>query len=225
MRRQIIIPVLFGLAGAAILVWLGLWQMQRLAWKEAILADIDARIVAAPVDLPGRPDPVADRYLPVHVTGRMGDRALRVLVSRKEIGAGYLVLSAFDTGQRRLLVDRGFLRDDDAIPPAPRGNVTITGNLHWPDDRNSSTPDNDVAGNIWFARDIAQMADQLGTEPILLVARETSFDDTPIETMPVDSAGISNDHLQYAITWFLLALVWLAMTGHFLIKGARAAKG
>lgn len=225
MRRNTIIPLLFGLAGAAVLVWLGAWQIQRLAWKEAILADIDARIVAAPVDLPARPDPVDDRYLPVRVKGVLGDRALRVLVSRKQIGAGYLVISALDTGQRRLLVDRGFLRTDDTIPPAPAGDVTVTGNLHWPDERNSSTPDNDVAGNIWFARDIAQMAEVLGTEPLMLVARETSFDDAPIVPLPVDSGAITNDHLQYAVTWFLLALVWLAMTGYFLMKGARAAKG
>lgn len=225
MRRQIIIPVLFGLAGAAILIGLGVWQVQRLAWKEAILADIDMRIAAAPVDLPAQPDPVDDRYLPVRVSGGMDEAALRVLVSRKQVGAGYRIISALDTGQRRLLIDRGFLRNDETIPPPPPGEVTITGNLHWPDDRSSATPDNDVAGNIWFARDIALMADTLGTEPLLLVARETSFDDSPITPMPVDSAGIANDHLQYAITWFLLALVWLAMTGYFLMKGARAAKG
>ena len=224
MRRHHIIPLLFGLAGAAILIWLGVWQLQRLTWKEAILADIDARIAAVPVELPPQPGPEADRYLPVRVTGRLEGGALRVLVSRKQAGAGYRVISALDTGARRLLVDRGFVADDADLPPPPEGAVTITGNLHWPDDRNSSTPENDVEGNIWFARDIAQMADVLGTEPLLLVARETSFDDAPVEPLPVDSSAIPNDHLQYAVTWFLLALVWLAMTGYFLMKGARGAK-
>ena len=59
--------------------------------------------------------------------------------------------------------------------------MTVTGNLNWPDDRNSSTPENDVAGNIWFARDIGQMAGMLGAEPVLVVLRETSETD-PVAT-------------------------------------------
>lgn len=225
MRRQILIPLLFGLAGAALLIWLGVWQMQRLAWKEAILADIDARIAADPVALPERVDPVADRYLPVTAEGMIGQRALRVLVSRKQVGAGYRLISAFDMGGRRVLLDRGFIRTDETIPPPPEGPVMIAGNLHWPDDRNSSTPDNDLAGNLWFARDIEQMARVLDTEPVLIVARRSSYDPAPVVPMPVDSAGIANDHLQYAITWFALALVWLAMTGYLLWRITRADKG
>jgi surfeit locus 1 family protein len=61
--------------------------MQRLDWKEAILADIEARIVAAPVACP-KPRPEDDRYLPVRVTGALQDPALRVLVSQKQIGRG-----------------------------------------------------------------------------------------------------------------------------------------
>jgi surfeit locus 1 family protein len=61
--------MIFGLGGAAILVSLGIWQMQRLAWKEAMIADIEARIAADPVPLPGTPDPETDNYLPVSVTG------------------------------------------------------------------------------------------------------------------------------------------------------------
>ncbi len=65
---------------------------------------------------------------------------------------------------------------------------------------------------LWFSRDIASLSAELGTNPVLVVARETSFDDTPISPLPVDTAGIPNDHLQYAITWYSLAVVWLGMT-------------
>ena len=57
--------MLFGLIGVAILIGLGVWQLQRLVWKEAILSQIDARLRDAPVILPANPDPVVDRYLPV----------------------------------------------------------------------------------------------------------------------------------------------------------------
>ena len=101
----------------------------------------------------------------------------------------------------------------------------MIGNLHWPDDRTGATPPNDVEGNIWFARDVAQMAQLLGTEPVLLVLREISAPDAPVTPMPVDTSFIPNDHLQYAITWFLLAAIWAAMTGAYLWRLRRAAKG
>lgn len=221
--RRILIPLIFGLAGVAVLAGLGTWQVQRLAWKERILAEIETRIAADPVALPAAPDPEADKYLPVTVTGTFGEGALRVLVSRKRVGAGYLVVSPFDLDGRRILVDRGFLRVDRAVPEAPQGRVTITGNLHWPDERNSSTPANDVAGNTWFARDIAQMARVLDTEPVLLVTRGMSQPDLPVTPLPVDTGGIPNDHLQYAITWFSLALIWAIMTIYFLWRSRRPA--
>ena len=220
-----LVPLIFGLAGIAVLVSLGVWQTQRLAWKEGVLADIEARIAADPVALPAEPDPQADRYLPVEVTGTFGDEALRVLVSQKQVGAGYRVISGFDTGSRRILLDRGFVRVADDIPAAPEGEVTVVGNVHWPDDRNSSTPDNDIGGNTWFARDLDQMAGVLNTEPLMIVARETSFSDAPVTPLPVDTSNIPNDHLEYAVTWFGLAAIWAVMSGYFLWRMRKTAKG
>ncbi|SFN80811.1 surfeit locus 1 family protein [Roseovarius lutimaris] len=223
--RRYIIPVIFGLAGAAVLVGLGNWQLERLAWKEAILGDIRARITAPPAALPEQPEIKTDRYLPVRLSGDIGQEALRVLVSQKQIGAGYRLISAFDTGARRVLLDRGFISVNDPIPAPPSGAVEVTGNLHWPDERLSSTPENDVAGNIWFARDLAPMAEILRTEPILVVARKMSVSEPGVEPLPLDIGGIPNDHLNYAITWYSLALVWLAMTGFFLWRMRQAEKG
>lgn len=212
MTKRMILPLLFGLVGAMILVSLGLWQVQRLAWKEGVLAEIEARIVGTPVSVPGAPDPARDQYLPVTATGTVDGPALRVLVSRKLYGAGYRIISPLTIGSRRVMVDRGFVEIDKAPPGDPAGPVTVTGNLLWPDDKNSSTPAPDIAGNIWFARDLPAMADVLGTEPVLIVARQTSFSDAPITPLPIDTSGIPNDHLSYAITWFSLAVVWLGMT-------------
>ncbi|WP_306111442.1 MULTISPECIES: SURF1 family protein [Roseovarius] len=226
MQRNLLLPLIFGLAGAAVLIWLGVWQMQRLDWKEGILSQIETRIAAEPVALPESFDPEADRYLPVIVTGQFGEGALRVLVSRKQVGAGYLVISPFETATgRRILVDRGFIRQSDTLEPAPDSELTVAGNLHWPEDRNSSTPENDVAGNTWFARDLGQMADVLDTEPVLLVARELSQPEDAVTPLPVDTAHIPNDHLQYAITWFSLAVIWLGMTAFYIFRGRGAAKG
>lgn len=210
--RRIILPLVFGLVGAGILVALGVWQMQRLAWKEGVIAQIEARIGDAPVSLPRDPDPERDRYMPVDLSGQFQPGLLRVLVSRKQYGAGYRLISPFEVEGRRIMVDRGFLTAAAEVPQAPTGPVRLVGNLHWPSEVDSFTPEPDEAGNIWFARDVPRMAQALGTEPVLVILAQASFDQPQLTPLPVDTSGIPNDHLNYAITWFSLALVWLGMT-------------
>jgi len=213
--RRILFLLIFGLAGLATLLWLGSWQMQRLAWKQAIIQEIDARVAARPVALPDHPDPVRDKYLAVSVTGTLLAQELHVLVSRKRIGAGYRIIAPFELSDgRRILVDRGFTPTDRKTAARAIGDMQITGTLHWPDEVDSFTPQPDVAGNIWFARDVPEMARVLGTDPVMLIVRSRT--DPAVTPLPVDSSAITNDHLQYAITWFSLALVWSAMTVYFL---------
>lgn len=215
MNRRLILPLLFGLSGVAILVSLGVWQLQRLAWKEGILSEIAVRMTSPPVALPATPDPVADEYTAVSASGDFTGQALDVLVSRVQIGAGYRVIAVLETGGRRVLVDRGFVLDEArGAGHAPRSGVTVTGNLHWPDEIDSYTPAPDAATGVWFARDVPAMAKVLGTEPLLIVARSDTGDG--IEAMPVGGATIPNNHLGYAIQWFGLAIVWLGMTALYL---------
>ncbi|MFP4238935.1 MAG: SURF1 family protein [Rhodosalinus sp.] len=220
--RRFIGPLVIGIAGAAVLIALGVWQVQRLQWKEALLADIEARIAAEPVALPAAPDPRADRYLPVRAEGVIGAEELHVLVSTKTEGAGFRIVTPFETeGGRRLLLDRGFVPDAAKGAERRTGPVAVTGNLHWPDDRSSATPENDPGDNFWFARDLDQMAAALNTEPVLLVVRQEDPPPPGIMPLPVDTSGIPNDHLEYAVTWFGLAAVWVAMSGYLLWRTAR----
>ncbi len=219
--RRMILPLLFGLIGAAVLVSLGFWQLRRLDWKEAVLADIALRMQSAPVAVPATPDPARDRFLPVTATGDFTGQALDVLVSRVGIGAGYRVIAVFQTGGRKILVDRGF------VPEAARGaghaaatGVTVTGNLHWPDELDYFTPAPDAKTGIRFARDVPAMAAALGADPVLVVARSDTG--AGVEPMPVDGAA-PNNHLSYAIQWFLLAVVWLGMTALYLSRIRRKA--
>jgi surfeit locus 1 family protein len=211
MMRRMIFPLLFGLFGITILMSLGLWQMQRLAWKQVVLSEIDARIGAAAVDLPASPDPELDRFLPVKADGRLTGEQLDVLVSRKQIGAGFRVIAVLEMlDGRRVLVDRGFLVDEARGLPREVTDLALEGNLLWPDEVDGFTPAPDAGRGIWFARDLPAMAAALKAEPVLIIARSETGDG--IEPMPVDSSSIPNDHLSYAVTWFSLALVWLGMT-------------
>lgn len=206
-----IAPLLFGVIGAIILIGLGLWQLQRLAWKEGILSQIEARLGDVPEALPAAPDPVDDRYRPVFVSGHFVGAPLFVLTSRPESGPGYRVIAGFETTDgRRIMVDRGFLPEDRRDAPRSDGAMTVNGTLHWPDETDSYTPPPDSARGIWFARDVPAMAAVLQAEQVLLVARSDTGDG--IKAIAVDTTGIPNNHLNYAITWFCLAVVWLGMT-------------
>lgn len=215
--RRILFLLIFGLAGLTLLLWLGTWQVQRLLWKEGVLADIESRISADPVQLPDVVDALEDRYLPVTVSGEMLSGEIHVLVSVKQVGPGYRIIAPFQSGDRTILVDRGFVATTAKQTKRRIGTMQVTGNLHWPDEIDSYTPEPDIDTNIWFARDVPTIAAALGAEPVLLIARSET--DPGVTPLPVDTAGIPNDHLQYAITWFGLALVWAAMTGYFLWRG------
>ncbi len=221
MSRKLLFPLVLGIAGTAILLWLGTWQLQRLQWKEAILADIQARITASPVAIPARPDPEADRYLPVAAEGTIGDREILVQSSLKGVGPGFRVIAPFDTGARRILIDRGFLRAGDRSAPRNGGPASLTGNLYWPDELDGFTPEPDREEGLWFARDLPSLADELNAEPVLMVVRSADPPAAGAVPLPVSSAGLPNDHLQYAVTWFLLAVVWLGMSLYLLVRTHR----
>jgi surfeit locus 1 family protein len=208
-----------GAGGVAVLVSLGLWQVRRLHWKEAVLAAIEAQIAAPPVPLDTLPAPdrTRDRYRPVTVSGRTTGQEALVLSGRSGEGAGFEVIAAFETGAgRRILLDRGFVPEAARNAPRPPAALTITGNLHWPDEADAFTPPPDPAAQLWFARDVPALAGALGTEPVMVVAREVAGEAQGIVPVPVDASAIPNDHRQYAITWFSLAVVWAGMTVFFL---------
>ena len=216
MIGRMLVPLLFGIAGCAILVSLGVWQVQRLVWKEGVLAEIEARIAADPAPLPADPDAETDKYLPVTADGRLTGEELRVLASVKRVGAVHRMISVLETQGRRVLVDRGYVPVGGDPDPA-RGPLTVTGNLHWPDETDGFTPEPDLAAGLWFARDVPAMAAALNTEPVLCVARAVSDFDPSATPLPVDTGAISNSHLVYALTWFSLAVVWAGMIGFLLV--------
>ncbi|GIT85207.1 SURF1 family protein [Roseobacter sp. OBYS 0001] len=218
--------VVIGLGGAAILISLGVWQIQRLAWKEGVIAEIDSRIAADPVSLPAQLDRARDAYLPVQVTGTLRADFLRVLVSKKDVGAGYRIIRPMLHPDGDILIDLGFVTTENASglkfeegPP-----LSIVGNLQWPQEVDGFTPEPDLQNNIWFARDVDAMAAALGTRPILVVRRDAPQLGGPLSPMPVDTRAIPNDHLQYAVTWFSLATIWSLMTFFFLRRKSGATK-
>lgn len=210
--RRYLFPLILGALGCGILIALGVWQLHRLAWKESMLDQIQRGIEAPPVPLPAAVDP-SMKYLPVLVAGTTTGQEIDVLSGTRESGGGYQVVSGFVTDDgRRILVDRGFVDQDHKRDPRPATHLQVAGNLHWPQEHGSATPAPNLTENIWFARDVPAMAAQLGTEPVLVVASQVAGDAQGVQPIPVAVDGIPNNHLGYAVQWFMFAAVWAGMT-------------
>ena len=223
MRRAGIF-LFFGLSGVFLLMSLGLWQIQRLNWKENILQDIESEISGTPKPLPQELERTENRYMPVVVNGSFLPSELHVLVSIKRVGAGYRIIAPFRTSDgRRIMVDRGFVPVTDKDAERQIGTAQITGHLHWPDEIDRFTPDTDYANNIWFARDVDTMAGELKTLPILLIAGSST--DKGITSLPVNIDNIPNNHLEYAMTWFSLAGIWGVMSVFAFRRQSSAVNG
>ena len=216
--RQILFPLVIGLGGIFVLLWLAFWQLDRLEWKLGIIGDINARVGADPVPLPAAPNPDADNYLTVIMQGAATGEEIRFLDSGTAAGTGHHIISAFVTADgRRVMLDQGLLPlyEDEGV--ALTAEVTVQGNLIWPDDISRQAPIEDE----WYARDVPAMAQALGTEPLLVVLYAASQYDERLTPLAVDTRNIKNDHLEYAITWFLLAVVWFSMTGFYVMRSMR----
>jgi surfeit locus 1 family protein len=215
MTRRMMAPLVFGVFGVAVLLALGLWQVARLEWKLGLLAEIDARLEAAPVAIPEAPTEAEHEYLRVRVEGELLPKELHVYTSAPPWGVGYDVIAAMELADgRRVLVDRGFVPIEEKDAARPAGALTVEGSLMWPDetDRFTSAPDREK--NIWFARNVSLMSQALGAEPVMVVV---SASDDPGAPMPLPVGGsIRNPHLGYAVTWFGLAAVWAVMTVYLL---------
>ena len=221
--RKWLFLIVFGAGGLAVLLSLGVWQVQRLAWKQGLNEIIAARSLGDPKPVTGNETAEADDHRAARATGRFAahETQLRYLTSVKGLGPGFRLIAPFELedGERRL-VDRGFAPERvaprQAEPPSPpEGETVLVGLLRWPNEASAFTPSPNREDDIWFARDVAAMAAALRTRPVMLVhAPGAPPGGRNIEwPAPVlEKTALSNNHLGYAITWFALAAIWLGMS-------------
>ncbi len=221
--KGLVAPTMLALAGLAVLIGLGVWQLERLEWKEGLIAQVEARSKDAPITLAeamaieskGR-DP---SYYRVRVEGRFHHAQERYLyaLSKSDGTPGWHVITPLATANGDIvLVDRGFVPDRLKDPSSrPSGQVedvvTVTGIVRSPETQGLFTPDNEVQANRWFWRDLSGMARSMFPEGTIEVAPfflEAEQSDVPGGWPEGGQTRLElpNNHLQYAITWFLLAL-------------------
>jgi surfeit locus 1 family protein len=235
-KRGLVFPTVFALGGIVVLIGLGVWQLERLQWKEGLIATLAARLAAGPVALPPPPRWPAltqanDEFRRVNFSADFttGQEALVYATGtalRSDVkGPGYWVFApARLAGGGTVIVNRGFVpADRKAAESRPQsaadGVVDVTGLMRWPEPRGMFTPNDDARGNVWYARDPAAIAAAKGwgaVAPFYIDMEAPQRQGGLPRVAPIRTITLTNNHLQYALTWFALAaglagvyLVWL----------------
>ena len=218
MNKKWVFLVLIAIPGLLVLLSLGIWQTKRLAWKEALLENISYNLRAKPSLLPSDAKKSEHNYKMVKVKGALEKRSIFILTPVKGSGAGFRVISPLKLkGGSKILVDRGVINErDKPFLETSREQRLVVGYLSWPNETDYFTPEPNFKRNIWFARDLEKMANFLEAEPILVVATKNRLDPSIKMQDPVN--GIPNNHLQYAITWFMMSILWFGMSVYFVYK-------
>ncbi|MBN8976377.1 MAG: SURF1 family protein [Rhizobiales bacterium] len=224
---------IFSAVIVALLIGLGVWQLQRRVEKHALIAMLDERLAAAPVPLPAAADwpkltQAHDEFRRVTFPATFEARPEGHVFSsgsavRADITSpGVWVFAPVQVeGSGVVAINRGFAPEGQfaRISPVPSGTVTLTGYLRFPETPGMWTPQADRAKRLWFLRDPAAMAKTLAWDNIAPFYIDL---ETPAPANGVPKPGplvvhLKDDHMQYAITWFGLAAavgiafaVWLA---------------
>ncbi|MEX2128323.1 MAG: SURF1 family protein [Xanthobacteraceae bacterium] len=219
--------------GIAILLGLGFWQLERLAWKQNLIARVEARTKAPVTPLPPESEwqdvnAERDEYRRVSASGTLRhDKEVHVytVVSEQRgryAGPGYWVLTPLQLPSGGVvIVNRGFVPVDRKDPATRRlgqveGRVTVTGLQRMPEQTNFFTPENDPARNAWYRRDPGEIARALKLDRAAPFTIDADATPNPggLPQGGDTRVNFPNNHLQYAITWFGLVL---ALAGVFAV--------
>jgi len=214
------------------LLSLGWWQIERRAWKLQLIERVEQRVNAAPVALPTpghwpQVSASSDEYRRVRVSGRFMHERETLVQALSELGAGFWVLTPLLQADGSIvLVNRGFVTPAQRehagrAPGEPRGEVSVTGLLRISEPRGGFLRRNDAADKRWYSRDVVAIAQAHGlpaerVAPFFIDAAKEpgAADGQPIGGLTV--IEFRNNHLGYALTWFVLAALvagaaWIVM--------------
>lgn len=230
-EKRLLVPTLMVLAMLPVLLGLGMWQLDRLAWKDELIRTLTSRVKSPEVPLSSLLDQAgrltrpaeAFEYTAVIARGRfLHDKESRIYAPDPQRGPGYEIVTPFELegSGAVILVNRGYVpeaKKDPATRPAgqTRGPAEVTGLVRAPGTAGTFTPPYDAKADLWFWRDFDGMiARHFGTAlpptiPIFVEVTRASEGGFPAGA--ATRLDIPNRHLEYALTWFGLAAALLAV--------------
>lgn len=211
-------PTLFTIPAVIVMLGLGTWQLQRLAWKTEIIDQFEARISAPAVSPPSAVEDMDEwRFRRVEIAGRfLNDKELHLIGKSYKGTAGYHVLTPFVTDEGlTIFVNRGWVsqkqrRAADRPNTLIEGPTEVEGVIRESDRKGYFVPENEPHNDIWFTVRPGPMAEHLSLSGPIAPYYVDEL--VPAEGRPKLPFGanrtieVRNEHLQYAITWFLLAI-------------------
>jgi surfeit locus 1 family protein len=203
--------------GIVVLIGLGTWQVQRLHWKEGLIASIEIELAKEPAIFDELTPEARTDFTKVMLIGVLDSRQNRFLMATYEGGAGWQVVTPLLlSGNRVILIDRGTIPEsklNEFRNEAARELTLVKGILRLRrDEPNWFTPENDPIGNRWYWWDVAAILNSLelpsSTVSVpIVVQRLPDPGDQSLPKPQPPSANLANNHLGYAITWFGFAVI------------------
>ncbi len=223
MRRPGLLAMALTLSALLVTLSLGVWQLQRLAWKRDMMEQMQAGLAAPPLSLAARlddPDDLAAlNHRPVVVQGSYLHALEAHIAPRSHRGqTGLHVLTPLRlTNGATVLINRGWIPNDRRDPAArplgqTAGPVTVRGILRSQFKMGRWTPEHDAKAGLWFWYDVASIAAARHLElPVAVVLADGQANPGGLPIGGVAQPALRNDHLQYAFTWFSLAAVMVVI--------------
>ena len=237
-RRRLAGAGLATLAGVALLIGLGVWQLKRLAWKEGLIAAVAARAHAAPTPAPPPSEwaslkPADYEYRRVAAKGVYDYGHQEFIFGALEDprgrygGVGYFVMTPLKLASgQTIIVNRGFVPEalKGAADKGPRGEVEVIGLMRASERRNLFTPADEPARHEFFSRDVEGLARAMGLGPHAPFVIDAEAGPDPLPEGGETRLVFVNNHLSYAFTWFGLAAALAAVFAIYARGQAREAR-
>lgn len=243
LQRRLLSVGLATLVGLAILISLGVWQLQRLEWKQELIAAASSRVDRTPQPLPApalweKLEEDSFIYRPVRATGEYLPRNLYAYTTLSDPqngpygGQGYWVMTPLALEEGGIVfINRGFIplemKDAFARRRPPAGRQEIAGLMKPDETPGLFTPEPDVEDSIFYARHIGAMreaADLSAAEVAPFYVDALASGQGGLPQAGETRLSFVNNHLGYAMTWFGLALTLIGVAGAFMLKIRRDAR-
>ena len=234
--RPLFWPTAVALPALLVLLWLGTWQVQRLEWKNNLIANFESRATAAPIDLPTAPVDGDMEFRRLALTGSF-DHSQEVFMTGRtyEGNAGFHIVTPFTlTDGRVVLVNRGWVsesyREQSKRPfTLTEGETTIAAILRFPGKKGYFVPENEPENGFWFTLVPEQIVGHLGLQDVA----ETTFYAATVRTsdkikLPIAArtkTNLRNSHLGYAVTWYGIACALIGVYLAFHYQAGRLTFG